>query len=418
MLIQEILTNLFLGHEGPVSSLKFSPSSNTLYSCSWDSTARIWNLFEGTKCTREVIKLGSDALSLEIREDGHEFAVATLNGTISFFNAHTGDQLGIGIEGKQDLGQSLYKGQDVKDKYKYFSTFSYSVDGEYVIAAGKSKYICIYNVKQKLLVKRIEISNNLSLDGFNEFISKRKIQEFGFNLEQIKYRNNESSLAPISLPGVIKSDYADREMTPIISVQQIRFSPTMRTFSLASTEGVIIYSLDNTTTFYPFELDASITTDSFRKNIVEKNYTEALIQAIKLNNDKYIEEAIETTPVDQIELIVSSLSLVMVQKLLHYFAKSFESTAHLEFYLKWILSLLSQHAIAIKNSLATEQISTLRRLQQALTSKYQDISQIVNHNRYNLKFIELLSKQKNTDDDQNSNDIANSETDLMDIDNE
>lgn len=407
-----------IGHEGPVSSLKFSPSSNTLYSCSWDATVRIWNLFEGSKCTREVIKLGSDALSLDIRDDGHEFGVATLNGTISFFNAHTGDQLGIGIEGKQDLGQSLYKDHDTKDKYKYFSTFSYSVDGEYIIAGGKSKFICIYNVKQKLLVKRIEISNNLSLDGFNEFINKRKIQEFGFNLEQIKYRNDESSFAPISLPGVIKSDYADRELTPIISVQQIRFSPTMRTFSLASTEGVIIYSLDNTTTFYPFELDTSITTESFKKNIAEKNHTEALVQAIKLNNDKCMEEAIETTPVNQIELIVSSLSLVLVQKLLQYLAKSFESTAHLEFYLKWILALLSQHAIAMKNSSSAEQISTLRRLQQTLTSKHQDISQIVNHNRYNFKFIEILSKQAKSKSDSNPIDIDDNEIDLMNIDDE
>lgn len=39
------------------------------------------------------------------------------------------------------------------------------MDGEYIIAGGKSKYICIYNVKEEMLVKKFEISQNKSFDG-------------------------------------------------------------------------------------------------------------------------------------------------------------------------------------------------------------------------------------------------------------
>lgn len=44
---------------------------------------------------------------------------------------------------------------------------SYTIDGEYLIAGGKSKFICIYNVKEEVLVKRFEISQNKSFDGID-----------------------------------------------------------------------------------------------------------------------------------------------------------------------------------------------------------------------------------------------------------
>ena len=372
--------------------MKFSSTSNTLYSCSWDCTTRIWNLFEGNKCTREVVQLGTDALDLVVREDGNEFAVSTLNGTISFFNAHSGEQLGVGIEGYKDLGTSRYKTDTVNDKYKYFSTLCYSIDGEYVVAAGKSKYVCIYNVKEKLLVKKFEISNNLSLDGFDEFVSKRKIQEFGFNLSVIKYREDNSGLAPVSLPGVQKSDYADRELTPIVAVHQIRFSPTMRSFSFASTEGVAIYSLDKAHIFDPFELDTSVTPASLKKNLLLQNYTEALIQSLKLNDKLLVVETIECTPFNQIELVSSMLPTNFVEKLLAHLAHCLENTTHIEFYLKWITTLLTEHGQILKTNKSDSLSSTLRHLHQTITRHFLDLSKINEHNKYILRLAPILAK--------------------------
>ncbi|KAF7493063.1 Periodic tryptophan protein 2 -like protein [Sarcoptes scabiei] len=401
------LLEMLTGHEGPVSSVKFSPNSNTLYSCSWDSTVRIWNLYEGSNCSREIIKLGSDALCLDIRDDGRSFAVATLNGTISFFDAQSGRQLGIGIEGKQDLGISRYKNKETDDKNKYFSTISFSIDGEHIIAAGKSKFVCIYNIKEKLLIKRIEISNNLSLDGFNEFISKRKIQEFGFDLEQLKNRDEQNSFAPIALPGVIKSDCADRQLVPIVSVQQIRFSPTMRTFSIASTEGVIIYTLDKTTIFDPFDLDSSISLQSFLENIKKKNFTQALIDSIKLNETKLVQEAIEKSPIDQINLIVSNLSTILAEKLLQHIAKLFEKTKHLEFYLQWILSILKHHTTKMKSFRTSEQTAMIVRLHQIVSNKQQDILKIFDFIRYTNNYLQLIPD--NLDNNLINDDVSDKE---------
>ncbi len=48
-----------------------------------------------------------------------------------------------------------------------FKSLSFTPDGEYLIAGGKSKYICIYNVKEEVLVKRFEVSQNKSFDGID-----------------------------------------------------------------------------------------------------------------------------------------------------------------------------------------------------------------------------------------------------------
>jgi periodic tryptophan protein 2 len=386
---------LFKGHEAPVSGLKFSPISNTLVSCSWDRSVRIWDLFEGSKCTREVIKLGSDALSIAFRGDGHQFAVSSLNGNISFFDPQTAEQLGVGIEGKDDLGVSHYERDIVKDKDKYFSTIHYSVDGNYIIAAGKSKHVCIYHVMEKILVKKFTITCNLSMDGLYDYISSRKVAEFGFNLSLIKSRDENSSFAPISLPGVAKSDFSSRSVNPIVAVYDIKFSPTMRTFAFASTEGILIYTLDNANTFDPYQLETSVTPMSVRSCLHSKKYCEALMQALKLNDQNLIEQVIESVPVSEISLICANFPLTYVEKCLRSIAIALESTKHIEFYLKWCQIILYQSGNSLKNNMSSELIApTLRLLQQNLTRHFEDLSKLCEHNKYILKFIDILAQHK------------------------
>lgn len=45
-----------------------------------------------------------------------------------------------------------------------FTSLCYSADGDSILAGGLSKFVCIYNVGEQLLVKKFEISSNLSLD--------------------------------------------------------------------------------------------------------------------------------------------------------------------------------------------------------------------------------------------------------------
>lgn len=45
-----------------------------------------------------------------------------------------------------------------------FTSLCYSADGESLIAGGQSKNVCIYNVKEALILKKFEITQNRSLD--------------------------------------------------------------------------------------------------------------------------------------------------------------------------------------------------------------------------------------------------------------
>ena len=48
-----------------------------------------------------------------------------------------------------------------------YRSISYTLDGNYLLAGGRSKYISLYNVNEQILVKRFEITCNKSFDGLN-----------------------------------------------------------------------------------------------------------------------------------------------------------------------------------------------------------------------------------------------------------
>lgn len=165
------LLEVLSGHEAPVVSLAFAPiaTSSTLVSGSWDSSIKIWNCLESSG-DHETIETMSDVTAIAFRPNGNEVAVATLNGSISFFNVQNASQIGS-IEGRNDLGSGrgetdLTTAERNKEG-KYFTTLTYSSDGETILAAGRSKNVCIYNVKEGIILKKFEITQNHSLDGLD-----------------------------------------------------------------------------------------------------------------------------------------------------------------------------------------------------------------------------------------------------------
>lgn len=165
------LLEVMSGHEGPVMTLDFAPNptSSALVSGSWDKVVKIWNCLENSSA-HESIETLSDAVCVAFKPDGEEFAVATLNATISIFNVKTAQQLKT-IECKKDVGYSKQSTDTISARTnaesKYFSTIVFSGDGECLLAGGQSKFVCIYHVRESLLLKKFEITQNFSLDGMN-----------------------------------------------------------------------------------------------------------------------------------------------------------------------------------------------------------------------------------------------------------
>lgn len=301
------LLEIMSGHEGPVSSLSFNPNpaSTALASVSWDKTLKLWNAIENGS-SHETIKLSSDGLCVVHKPNGEEVAVSTLDGQITFFDCKTSLQTGS-IEGRNDLGSGRSDTDLITAKKnlegKAFTTLCYSADGTCILAGGHSKNVCIYNVKESVLVKKFEITQNRSFDAVDDFINRRKLTEFG-NMALIEEREErEGGNITLKLPGVKKGDMASRNIKPEVRVYSLEFSPTGQAWSAATTEGLLIYSLDVGLVFDPFELELGITPETIIKTLHDRDYSKALMMSLKLNENDLIRRVIENIPHNDGKLI-------------------------------------------------------------------------------------------------------------------
>ncbi|XP_063709764.1 periodic tryptophan protein 2 homolog [Culicoides brevitarsis] len=388
------LLEILSGHEGPVVSLAFSPvaTSTAMVSASWDQTIKIWDCLE-TTTIHETIDLMSDALHVAMKPDGEEVAVATLNGNISVFNVKTAQQVAT-IEGRKDMGSGVSDVDLVTAKKnlegKAFNSITYSADGECILAGGKSKNVCIYHVYESMLLKKFEITQNHSLDGMWDFIHRRNMTEFG-NMALLEERENlEGGNVAIKLPGVAKGDLAARKFKPEISVYSVKFSPSGQSWSAATTEGLLIYSLDKGVVFDPYYLSLEVTPKSIRECLRNEEYSTSLIMALKLNEQKLIQEIVEKIPHKQIPLVVPSLPDDFAHRLLAFIVKALQVSPHLEFYLLWANTILTCHGQ--KEGVMAPQ--TLVALHQAYNHRYETIHKICDFNKYTMQVLKRMAALK------------------------
>ncbi|KAI0226931.1 Periodic tryptophan-like protein 2 [Lamellibrachia satsuma] len=388
------LLEILAGHEGPVSSLAFSTSRAMLASGSWDKTVKLWDVFE-SKGARETLSLMSDVLAVAFRPDGNEVAVATLNTQISFWDVDSATQTGS-VEGRHDLGYTRKEADKItakKSSYgKAYNTLCYSADGKNILAGGRSKNVCVYSIQDQILIKKFEITCNLSLDGTQEFLDRRKMTEWG-SLSLVDEGEGEEGGRSISLPGVKKGDYSSRHWKPEVRVSSVRFSPTGREWAATTTEGLLVYSLDHNLVFDPFDFAMDVTPQNVRGSLERKEYSSAMMMAFRLNEHKLIQEVVETIPVSDIDFVSDSLPDVYVVKMLEYITGQLESSRHVEFYLQWCCHLLVRHGPRLKQT-SLSLLSMLRGLQKNLSRKYTELSKICDHNKYMLQYLLSLSKIK------------------------
>ncbi|VTJ77688.1 Hypothetical predicted protein [Marmota monax] len=388
------LLDVLSGHEGPISGLCFNPMKSILASASWDKTVRLWDMFDSWR-TKETLTLTSDALAVTFRPDGAELAVATLNSQITFWDPENAIQTGS-IEGRHDLKTGRKELDKITAKHsakgKAFTTLCYSADGQSILAGGMSRFVCLYHVREQILVKRFELSCNLSLDAMEEFLNRRKMTEFG-NLALIDQDAGEEDGVAIPLPGVKKGDMSSRHFKPEIRVTSLRFSPTGRCWAATSTEGLLIFSLDAQMLFDPYELDTSITPGRVREALHQQEFTRAILMAFRLNEKKLVQEVLEAVPREDIEVVSASLPELYVEKALEFLASSFEVSRHLEFYLIWTQKLLMSHGQKLKPS-AGRLLPAVQFLQKSLQRHLDDLAKLCDWNRYNLRYALAISKQQ------------------------
>ncbi|KAL3422868.1 hypothetical protein PVAG01_04615 [Phlyctema vagabunda] len=343
------LLDRLAGHEGPVSSLAFAPNGGVVVSGSWDHTVRIWSIFNRTQ-TSEPLQLQADVLDVAFRPDSLQLAVSTLDGQLTFWSVSEAEQQS-GVDGRRDVsgGRKLSDRRTAANSAgnKSFGSIRYSSDGSCVLAGGNSKYICLYSVESLVLLKRYTVSVNLSLSGTQEFLNSKLMTEAGPAglLDEQGEASDLEDRIDKTLPGATRGgDTASRKKHPEVRVTGVAFAPTGRSFCAASTEGLLIYSLDTMPIFDPIDLDLTITPASTLHVLQkEKDYLKALVMAFRLNEAPLIRQVYEGIPPSDINLTVSSLPIVYIPRLLRFVALQTEESPHLEFCLLWIQAILVNH---------------------------------------------------------------------------
>jgi periodic tryptophan protein 2 len=342
------------GHEGPVASLAFARDGGTVVSGSWDHTVRIWSIFGRTQ-TSEPLQLQADVLCVAYRPDSKQIAVSTLDGQLTFWSVSEATQV-AGVDGRRDVSG----GRKISDRRtaanaagtKSFSTVTYSADGTCVLAGGNSKYICLYDVMSGSLIKKFTVSINLSVDGTQEYLNSRLLTEAGPR-GLIDERGEASDLEDRidrTLPGAQRGDASLRKIRPEVRVTGVAFSPTGRAFCAASTEGLLIYSLDAAIAFEPIDLSIDITPATTLAALARQEYLRALLMAFRLNLPALLRRVYEGIPVEDIQLVVRELPGTYVARMFALVARMMDEGPHLEFNLRWIEALVSTHGRWVKEN--------------------------------------------------------------------
>ena len=207
---------------------------------SWDKTVRVWD-FLSAKGAIDTLRHGADVLALAFSPDGATLATATLDGAISLWDAKEAEQV-ASIDGRRDItgGRSALSKISRKNNAggKCFRSLAFSADGSCVLAGGQSKYVCLYDVGERTLLRKYVLSSNVSLDGVRTQLNSKAMTDAG--PEEDLLLDDDSDTEGQRLPGSRAPLRRSERVTKLaVRATCVRFSPDGRSWAAASTEGLV-----------------------------------------------------------------------------------------------------------------------------------------------------------------------------------
>lgn len=351
------LVDIFSGHAGPITSLAFEPTRGRLLaSGSWDRSVRIWDIYAApdSKSYGDALVHEADVLALSFRPDGVELTVATLAGLLVTWSVEGGMILST-IDGRLDIGTKALTGAA-------FHTICHSADGSCVLAAGSFTAVALYHLPTRTLLKQYPVmisATSANTGNTGKGLLAPKID----------------SCAPVA--------------------RSILFSPTGRSWSVLTPEGLLIYSRDQSLLFDPFDLTPDLSAESVRVALQEGKHLLALVMALRLNVFAVQKGVFEALPSQVFDLILAQLPAKYLAPLLQMIANLVDPVQAfpgqvfpLQKLFTALSALLKHHTIAIKAQ-RNLLLPTLRIIQKAVLGHYKDLSTLVRDNSFEIHRILL-----------------------------
>jgi periodic tryptophan protein 2 len=390
------LLDALAGHEGPVVGLAFAPNSPLLASASWDKTVRTWDVFAG-KGSAEVLQHSHDVLALAWRPDGRQLASSTLDGQIYLWDPAEAE-LQATIAGRRDVAGGRLRGDRRAaantSSGRAFTSLAYSADGSFLLAGGASKYVCLYDVAERVLLRRFQITANRALDGVLDQLNSKRMHPDAGPLDALEDGDSEEEDAPGAAPpppgGALPGT---RARAPAAARSRaVALAPTGRAWAAASSEGVLMYSLDDSLVFDPTDLAEDVTPAAVLRALAAGAHLRGLLLALRLGDAPLVRHALLATPPAGVGGAAAALPPALAPRVLGALGEALGASPHAEHLLRWAREVCGRHGGALAaaggaGGAAGAARPALRALAKALARLQEDLQQTAEANLYELRYL-------------------------------
>jgi periodic tryptophan protein 2 len=384
------LLDVLAAHEGPVCMVAFSAGSSLLASASWDATVRTWDVFGGNGHT-DVLQHNHDVLALAWHPDGKHLASSTLDGTIYYWNAIDAE-IEFVIHGRMDIagGRSKYDRRSYQNTSsgRAFTSLAFSADGSFLLAGGSSKYVCVYDLKEQVMLRRFQISHNRALDGVLDQLNSKYMTDAGAmaDIRDVNSDDDEEDETAKLMPGDIAYRTQGAAVTRCVSL-----SPTGRMWAAATPGGVLMYGLDESLTFDPTNLTEDITPAAVLRSINSGAFLRATLIAVRLGDPALLQQVILCTTPAMVPSVIATLPTSVIVPVLQALANALaDGTPHVEHVVSWLNQICSRHARALQQ-LSSKTEPVLRGLQRSLNQLEGDVGELCDSNVFTLRYLRTAS---------------------------
>lgn len=294
----------------------------------------------------EILDHSDKIAAVCYRSDGKQIAVSTTRGEVYLWHVEEGQ-----IQGMLDVNKDLKGGrgekdfQDAKNQFnqKFLKTMSYTVDGEWLVGAGVSKNVCIYDLKHRVMVKKLILSSNRSLDGVEQLLNSKNIKD-GLNMKDIDDASEESDVSKDLdddiLPGAKRPNYMKRNTKLRIEAKMLRIEPGGRSLAVATSEGFMIFGVEDYLKSSLANFSIAGSKDDLLNMIKSKNYPGVIASALSIKDERMLKIFITKIPCSYIDIICKNLPGELIGTFMAFLAKEIEESKHVELVMLWLRAVI------------------------------------------------------------------------------